>query len=138
MIASRVKGNIFDTPHKHIAFAVNTEGYNDSGFVGQVSSRYWPQLVNIGKKKLGEVLYHRSGDKTFHALVCHSPRESGGWTKTPEMITKCLDSLDVPDDQVIAILLIGSGLAGQMGGADSSAILRGMEQSKKKVVVYAL
>jgi len=41
MIVNMVRGNIFETPHSRIAFAVNTEGSNDAGFAGQVSSRYW-------------------------------------------------------------------------------------------------
>lgn len=37
MINKTGKGNIMDTDCKHIAFAVNTEGVNDSGFAGSVA-----------------------------------------------------------------------------------------------------
>ena len=72
MIVNRVRGDIFAAPQKHIAFAVNTQGYNDAGFAGQVSSRIWPKLVSTGGNELGEVLTHKNGNKTYHALVCHS------------------------------------------------------------------
>lgn len=137
MIVNTVRGNVFEAPHSHIAFAVNTEGFNDAGFAGQVSSRYWEGLANTGKKKLGDVLSQKAGEKTFHALVCHSLNENG-WGKTAETVTKCLDSLDVPDDEPIAVVLMGGGMIGQMGGADVFAILGGMARSKKRVAVYTL
>ena len=71
MIVDTIRGNVFDTPHNHIAFAVNTEGYNDAGFAGQVS-RQWKELSSTGGNKLGEVLSKKIGNKTFHALVCLS------------------------------------------------------------------
>jgi len=40
MIVDMVRGDIFETDCKYIAFAVNTEGINDAGFAGQVSRRF--------------------------------------------------------------------------------------------------
>lgn len=137
MIVNTTRGDVFQASHKHIAFAVNTGGYNDAGFAGAVSSRYWPELANTGAKKLGDALARNEKGKTFHALVCHS-LGSDGWKKTAETVTKCLDSLDVPEDEIIAIVLMGAGMIGQMGGADTFAILGGMARSKKKVAVYTL
>jgi len=54
------------------------------------------------------------------------------------MITNCLNSLDVSDDEVIAVVLMGSGMVGQMSGADVFGNLGGMARSKKKVAVYTL
>jgi len=96
---------------------VNIEGFNDAGFAGAVSSRCWNQLANTGKKTLGDVLTKNGKDKTFHALVCHS-LGGDGWSKTAETVTKCLDSLNVPETETIAIVLMGTGMLGQMGGAD--------------------
>lgn len=135
MILDRVRGDIFAAPQKHIAFAVNTQGYNDAGFAGQVSSRVWPELENTGGNELGEVLKHPYGTKTYHALVCHS-LDGGGWDETPRVAKECLDKLDVPDDEEIAVVLMGSGPVGMMQGANVEAILAGMETSKKKLVVY--
>lgn len=135
MIVNRVRGDIFAAPQKHIAFAVNTEGYNDAGFAGQVSSRIWPKLANTGGNKLGDVLMHKIGSKTYHALVCHS-LESGGWNETPRVARECLDKLYVPEGEEIAVVLMGSGPVGMMQGADVNAILAGMERSKRKLVVY--
>jgi hypothetical protein len=38
MIVRQVRGDIFASSQKHIAFAVSTDGFNDTGFAGQVSS----------------------------------------------------------------------------------------------------
>ena len=135
MIVNRVRGDIFAASQKHIAFAVNTQGYNDAGFAGQVSSHIWPKLASTGGNKLGDVLTHKNGSKTYHALVCHS-LESGGWDETPRVARECLDKLDIPEDEEVAVVLMGSGPVGMMQGADVNAILAGMERSKKRLVVY--
>lgn len=135
MIVNRVRGDIFAAPQKHIAFAVNTQGYNDAGFAGQVSGRIWPELASTGGNQLGEVLTHQNSTKTYYALVCHS-LDSGGWNETPRVARECLDKIDSPDDEEIAVVLMGSDPIGMMQGADVDAILIEMEQSKKKLVVY--
>jgi len=135
MIVNRVRGDIFKAPQKHIAFAVNTQGVNNDGFAGQVSERVWPELALTGGNQLGEVLTLTKGAKTYHALVCHSLRV-GGWKKTPEVVRECLDMIDVPDHEEVAVVLMGSGPVGKECGADVEAILTGMKESKKKLVVY--
>ncbi len=135
MIVSIINGDIFQSPNSHIAFAVNTNGYNDDGFAGFVSRNHWRELACTGEKKLGEVLTKKTDTVTFHALVCHSLTENV-WNKAAETITKCLDSIDVPDTETIAIVLIGSGMIGQMTGANQLQILTGMANSKKKVAIY--
>ena len=136
MIVNTTYGDVFKTSNKHIAFAVNTEGFNAAGFAGSVS-RYWPKLANTGPKKLGDVISKNGTNKIFHALVCHS-LGNDGWEKTAETVTKCLDSLDVPNDETIAIVLMGAGMIGQLGGANVFSILGGMARSKKRVDVYTL
>ncbi|MEK7629702.1 MAG: hypothetical protein AAB394_04305 [Patescibacteria group bacterium] len=115
MIVNITRGDVFQSPHRYIVFAVNTEGYNDAGFAGAVSSRYWPKLANIGENKLGTVLRHNAGDKTFWALVCHSLGVNG-WKQTDETVMRCLDKIEVADSETIAIVLMGAGMVGQMGG----------------------
>jgi len=137
MIVDTIRGDVFQTTNKHIAFAVNTEGCNDSGFAGAVSSSYWPELANIGAKNFGDVISKNGNGKTFHAIVCHS-LDRDGWKKTAETVTKCLDSLYIPDDETIAIVLIGAGMVGQMCGADTFSILGGIARSRNKVAVYTL
>ena len=136
MIVNRVHGDIFTAPQKHIAFAANTTGYNDEGFVGQVSSRFWPELACTGGNNLGEVLTKEGGGKIFHALVCHTTNRHGAWNESPRVVCECLDKIDIPDDEEIAVVLMGSGPIGMTQGADVSAILAGMQNSKKKLIVY--
>ena len=137
MIIGRVAGDVFRAPQKHIAFAVNEEGENFVGFAGQVASMIWPELEETGGNDLGEVLEYVSGSKTYYALVCHT-QELGGWDNTPEIVRECLDNIDIPNNEEIAVVLMGSGEIGIKEGADVEAILQGMEQSKKHLVVYTL
>lgn len=74
------------------------------------------------------------GDKTFIALVCHNLR-GDGWERTPEVVTECLDSIDT--DETIACVLMGSGMVGQLMGADIPKILGGVHKSKKNVALYS-
>ena len=78
MIIKNKQGNdILKGGETRIAFAVNTEGCNDSGFAGRISRSYWPELAYIGECELGTVLTKTSDDGiTFYALVCHSLEES--------------------------------------------------------------
>lgn len=138
MIVDTVRGDVFKSPHKYIAFAVNTEGYNDAGFAGAVSSRYWPELANTGKKQLGDVLRNTADKKTFYAVVCHSLEAKDGWHYAATIVEKCLNKVEVPDSETIAVVLMGSGMVGQLGGADIFAILGGIARSKKRVAVYTL
>jgi len=135
MIVNTFRGDVFKTNCAHIAFAVNTKGYNDGGFAGQVSSSHWPELADTGGNKLGDVLSKKSKGKTFHALVCHSLGVEG-WKNTPQTVTECLDALNVPDDEIVAVVLMGAGAIGQTEGADVFAILGGIARSKKKVAIY--
>lgn len=138
MITNQVQGDIFAAPQRHIAFAVNVEGLNDSGFAGKVAERFWPELANIGKNKLGKVLTRKEGEKTYYALVCHSLTKRNGWKTTPKVVRECLDKLRVPKDEEIAVVLMGSGPVGQLGGANVSAIVDAIDAAKKKVVVFTL
>jgi hypothetical protein len=134
MIIEERKGNILDTTCEHIVFAVNREGINDSGFAGQVSAELWPELRYCGPKTLGETLLCKAGGKTFHAIICHSLM--WGWKGSPEIIKTCLDNLDIPSDEEIACTRIGSGLVGQLAGANPCAILQAMDNSNKKIILY--
>lgn len=137
MIVNMVRGNILNGEQTHVAFAVNTNGRNVAGFAGLVSSRFWPELANTGGNKLGDILTHQAGGKTFHALVCHG-RGPKGWEVAEDVVEGCLNSLDVPDEEIIGIVLIGAGVIGKMGGSDVFAILGGMARSKRRVVVYTV
>ncbi len=115
MIIKSIPENIFDTDAKHIAFAINTEGYNDAGFAGQVSSKYWKELANCGNHELGTVLSKTVGDKTFHALVCHSLHDGWGENQS-EIIKECFDNIP-SNGEPIATIAIGTGLIGMLSGA---------------------
>lgn len=137
MIVNLERKDIFGTPHQHIAFAVNTEGANDAGFAGAVSSRYWPELADIGPKPMGTVLVKKAKGKTFHAIVCHSLNHEG-WKKTPQVVTGAINKLDVPKNEVVGCVLMGAGMIGQMQGADVLSILGGLARSETKLAVYTL
>ena len=135
---------IWTGPEKHIAFAINGDGVMSGGFTDQVLER-WPELDKIGPKPMGWVFdkivgesnwtngHSSSWTKQLHAMVC---RMSTDLSRTPSFITACLDLLDVPDDEPIAVLLPGAGAIGRSQGADVDAIYDAIAKSKKTCVVY--
>ena len=137
MITKQVRGDVLAGGHRHIAFGVNTEGYNSQGFAGIIAGHYWPALRNTGPKRLGEVMGHSVGPYLFHALVCHS-LSPNGFRQTPTIITQCLDAISLPDGEEIACVLVGSGPVGLALGADIPAILEGIRRSRQQVAVYSL
>lgn len=135
MVVKTVQDNIFNSEAKHIAFAINTEGYNDSGFAGQVSRKYWNELANCGEHEIGTVLSKTIGDKTFHALVCHSLH--GDWGENQaEIIKECFDKIPA-DGEPIATIAIGTGLIGMLSGANFRQIVCGMHDSTQQIMLYA-
>ena len=134
MIIGLVRGDIFGTPLSNIVFAVNSDGINDSGFAGQVSRRFWPELAYIGPQPLGTVLTRTNG-KTYHALVCHTLARDG-WINTPMYLRMCLEKLNLPEGTYIASVAIGYGPVGRTGGADTYAILNAFAQSKYRIVIF--
>ncbi len=134
---SKVGQDIFSGEEKVVVFAINKEGYNDSGFAGKVAQKYWPELANTGEQEIGTILEKEVDGKRYIGIVCHSLRE--GWGTREEqtkIIKECFDKIQVNDGEKIASLAIGNGLIGQMSGAEYGAILEGIRQSNKDVSVY--
>lgn len=135
MIIKTDQGDIFKTEAKHIAFAVNKEGLNDSGFAGQVSSKYWEELANCGEHEIGTVLSKTVGDKTYHALVCHSLY--GNWgDDQAQIIKECFDKIPSNGDR-IATIAIGTGFIGMLSGANFRQIVCGMHDSHQQIMLYS-
>lgn len=149
MIISAKDGDIFQTDAKHIAFAVNVEGLNDSGFAGKVAKYGWDELANIGKfinyqqltnveepfsnqkLELGSVISKEIGDKR----VCHS-LEHGWGNNQANVIKHCFDTIHV-NKEPIATVAIGTGLVGALSDADFKQILVGMEESEQLIILYS-
>ncbi len=132
MIIKTTSGDILKGNETRIAFAVNTEGVNDSGFAGMISQRFWPELAYIGETQLGTVLTKEVDGVEFFALCCHSLEN--GWNNQKEVITKCFDA--IPGDKPVASIAIGTGLVGVLSGANFALIKAGMEASKKEIILY--
>lgn len=135
MVVRTVQDNVFNSEAKHIAFAVNAEGFNDSGFAGQVSSEYWNELANCGEYELGTVLSKTVGDKTFHALVCHSLCDGWG-EKQADIVKECFDKIPA-NGELVATIAIGTGFEGMINGADFRQIICGMHDSHQKIMLHA-
>ena len=132
MIIKTKSGDILKGNETRIAFAVNTEGVNDSGFAGMISRKFWPELAYIGETRLGTVLTKEVDGVEFFALCCHSLEN--GWNNQKEVITKCFDA--IPGDEPVASIAIGTGLVGVLSGANFALIIAGMEASKKEIILY--
>lgn len=144
MIVDVIRGDVLESKHSYIVFAVNTSGANDAGFAGAVASRYWPELSSIGPTPVGAILekvWPGTPVRTFFAIACHELRE-GGWANAPEVIQRTLD--DISDRWLwmplgpIAVVLMGAGMIGKMCGADVLSNLGAMARSRLPVVVYTL
>ena len=135
MIIKTEPSDIFKQNDKHIAFAINTEGFNYSGFAGEVARTVWPELANIGNNEIGEVLSKQVGDTTYHALVCHSLHNGWG-TNQREVIKTCFDKIDANNESINSIA-IGTGFIGQLSGANVPEIVCGMLESKQKIILHA-
>ena len=135
MVVKTVQDDIFNTDAKHIAFAVNTEGYNDSGFAGVISREYWNELANCGEQEIGTVLSKTVEDKTFHALVCHSLRNGWG-DKQAEIIKECFDKIP-SNGEMVATIAIGTGFVGMLSGANFRQIVCGMHDSEQQIALHA-
>ena len=131
MIVNTFNHDMFKTNCKNIAFAINTEGYNDTGFPGEVADRCWKELSNCGKNEIGTILSKKVGDTTFYAIVCYSL--DYGWSENIEEIIKdCFDRLPL-NGEPVAAESIGTGFAGVMTGADFRKIIKGMHESKQQI-----
>lgn len=135
MVIKTIQDDIFKTDAKHIAFAVNKEGFNDSGFAGQVASKYWQELEYCGEHEIGTVLSKSIGDKKYHALVCHSLREGWGDNQS-EIIKECFDKIS-SNGETISTIAIGTGLVGILSGANFRQIVCGMHESQQQILLHS-
>ena len=134
MIKKSIQDNILNSVAKHIAFAVNSEGKNECGFAGQIC-KYWPELADIGEHEIGTVLSKTVGNRTFHALVCHSLDD--GWGENQdEIIKECFDKIPASGEE-IATIAIGTGFVGKYSGADFGQIICGMQDSYQSIDLYS-
>lgn len=133
IIANKQGHDILRTGETRIAFAVNTEGENDSGFAGMISRNFWPELANIGSCKLGTTLSKTFLGITFYALVCYSLYE--GWQNQTKVVQKCFDAIECSDIPV-ATVSFGTGFIASISGADFEQIKEGMKKSKTKIILY--
>jgi hypothetical protein len=134
MIVGRKIGNVITGSERHVAFAVNSEGYNDAGLAGDIASRYWPELALTGSIRMGEILSKNTGSKVFHALVVHSLIE--GWEDAPRHIEACFNQLQIPTDEEVASVAMGAGVIGMLSGANPAQNLAAMERSNKSIIIY--
>ncbi|MBE6138746.1 MAG: hypothetical protein E7173_03280 [Firmicutes bacterium] len=135
MVVKTARDDVLNSEAKHIAFAINTEGYNDFGFAGRVSSEYWNELANCGTHEIGTVLSKTVGDKTFHALVCHSLQNGWGENQA-EIIKECFDKIP-SNGELVATIAIGTGLIGMMSGANFRQIICGMHDSEQQIILHS-
>ena len=135
MIVKTIQDNILRSNEKHIAFAINTEGYNNDGFAGQVAIKYWPELAKCGEHEIGTVISKTVGNKNFHALVCHSSKNGWG-NEQSEVIKACFDKIPA-NGEPISTIAIGTGYNDIISGADFKQIVYGMETATNNIILYA-
>ena len=134
-----IKGNVLESKEKHVAFAISEEGglRNAGGFSGELIGRgLWPELIHVANRKPGEVVSHTaSNGVTYHALVIHSFKPNG-WLNAVPYLRKALASLPVNPKDAVAFVQIGTGSAGQAGGANPTMIMAEFALTRLNLVVY--
>ena len=127
-------GDIFEAPEKYTAFAVNTNGVNDSGLAGMMFRKY-PNLAltypNFHPIPAGAHFFDISKDKVLCLLAAHTLGEPWDHEKT-QIAINGLSEIQEP----IAIVKIGTGMIGQMLNADWDKIRKMLENSPAKFVIY--
>lgn len=130
-----VQSNILDSDAKHIVFAINKEGYNDTGFAGEISKEYWEGLQKYSSDRFGKVFSKTIGDKTFYAIVCYSIDE--GWPdNTREIIKESFDKIQ-SNGEPIDTIPIGTRYTEKLTGADFKEIVNGMQDSKQEIYLHS-
>lgn len=133
MIKAVANENVFNLGAKHIAFAINKEGFNDAGFAGYVSDNYWDELAECGEHEIGEVLSKSVDGITLHALVCHSLYEGWGDNQA-QTIKDCFDKIEA-NGEPIASIAIGTGFVGKAQHAHFDEIVCGMHASDQNILL---
>jgi len=137
MITTIEHKSIFKTKLKHIAFAINAEGMNDSGFVASIAEKYFLSLRYNRIRKLGDVVTFKTKTKTFHGLVCHRLSRNG-WKNSPKYIEQGLNKIQTLHNEQIAIVVLGGGEVGKKMGANVARNLQATHRAKKNCVLYSL
>jgi hypothetical protein len=132
MIIATKRGDILNNDERRIAFAINTEGVTNDNWAGIIAQRYWPDLAKIGKTKLGTVLTKKTEGIELFALCCYSLQY--GWHDQEGIINKCFN--DIPGDEPIASVAIGTDFFDIKSGANVDLIQAGMHTSDKKIILY--
>ena len=139
LIDSKEGQDIFEGQEDIIVFAINAEGVNDSGFAGIVSRKGWPELANMGECQIGDVFEKEIDGKRYCGIVCHTLSKIDGWG-TPEeqtrVIREAFNKIETRPGDIISSIAIGNGLIGKMSGSNYEAIVRGMHESDKDIVLY--
>lgn len=137
MITAIKHKNILKTTQKHIAFAINAEGINDSGFVSSIAEKHCPSLRYTGIRKLGDVVTFKTKTRAFHGLVCHRLSRHG-WKHSPKYIEQGLNKIHILPNEQIAIVVLGGGDVGKKMGANVERNVQAIHRAKKNCVLYSL
>lgn len=97
-----INGRINETNCRHIASMVSVSGSYEFGEVGKFLGRFWPDLSEINEMQIGTTLSHLTEGRNFHLLACYS-REWDEKTKMPGFLEQCLNKLQIPEGETIAL-----------------------------------
>ena len=121
---------------RHLAFAINEEGIAMAGSAAQaLTDKIWPELLEGKKTKLGTIVERQVNGYHFYGICCYSAIH-GWYSNQEELVKQCFDSIDLPNDEPIVALSIGTEVLDVLQGADVEQIYAGLRASKKHIIVY--
>jgi len=128
--------SVLETNINYIAFTVDVSNKETAyTFARLVSDRAWPELANFQPKKPGEMSFKEADDgRVYFALACRNSKT--GNQKIGELIKICLDKMEAPEDELVALLVTGADVRSAKKKDNFLAILKGAMDCNKKVVVF--
>ena len=137
MIIKTIKTTKDLKDERHLAFAINEEGIAMAGSAAQaLTDKIWPELLEGKKTKLGTIVERQVNGNHFYGICCCYSAIHGWYSNQEELVKQCFDSIDLPNDEPIVALSIGTEVLDVLQGADVEQIYAGLRASKKHIIVY--
>lgn len=134
MIIQELCGDIRTTTHKHVVFALNKEGFNNSGFAAQIAKDGFQEILKTEKKEFGDYITKTIDGINYWGIVCYSKKKNG-WDNSPKAILETLNKLPFNEENV-SILAIGSSISELSQGAPWNKIHKALEMCNINLTIW--
>lgn len=135
MIINTSQKGIFEDSPKHVAFAINTDGYDNAGLGKLILENVWPDLYKNENFEIGDVKSKEIENIIFHAMVTYS-LDKELEDNHGIIIKECLDKIKT-EGAPIHVGAIGTSFVGKSKGVNFNNVICGMMDSDKNIILHA-